>query len=103
MGDPLSRTDQTAMAITIPDHVVFRTFAAETVVLNVQTGQYHGLNPTAGRMLETLQKAGEMESAVQELAEEFSQPAERIEHDLQTLCESLRARGLIEISDNQEH
>src|SRR3990170_1998979 len=38
----------------LPDHVVVRTFVLETVVLNLETGQYHGLNPTAGTILEML-------------------------------------------------
>lgn len=91
----------TSVKITIPEHVVFRTFAAETVVLNVQTGQYHGLNVTAGRMLEGLRKTGELRPVAQELAAEFSQPVERIEHDLSTLCEGLYERQLIEIHDRQ--
>jgi hypothetical protein len=102
MRDSFPQAELTYMTITIPDHVVFRTFAAETVVLNVQTGQYHGLNTTAGRMLEALQRTGELGPVVQELAAEFSQTVERIEHDLRTLCESLYARELIEIHDHQE-
>jgi Coenzyme PQQ synthesis protein D (PqqD) len=102
MGDPFTEIELTRTTIMIPDHVVFRTFAAETVILNVQTGQYHGLNTTAGSMLEALQRTGELSTAARELAAELSQPSERIERDLRTLCESLRERGLIEISDRSE-
>ena len=41
-----------------PSHVVYRTFVTETVALNIETGQYHGLNATAGRMLEVLERGG---------------------------------------------
>jgi hypothetical protein len=102
MGDLFPKVELTHMTITIPDHVVFRTFAAETVILNVQTGQYHGLNITAGTMLEALQRTGELGAVALELAAELSQPVERIEHDLRTLCESLRTRGLIEIRGHSE-
>ena len=37
---------------SVPQHVVYRRFAAETVVLNLETGTYHGLNATGARMLE---------------------------------------------------
>ena len=33
------------------------SFALETVVVNLERGVYHGLNPTAGRMLEALERA----------------------------------------------
>ena len=44
-------------AFRLPDHVVYRSFALETVVVNLERGVYHGLNPTAGRMLESLEQA----------------------------------------------
>jgi len=102
MEDPYAEIELIQMTIVIPDHVVFRTFAAETVILNVQTGQYHGLNNTAGSMLKALQRTGELRAAARDLAAEFSQPIKRVEHDLRTFCESLRTRGLIEISDHSE-
>ena len=41
--------------VSIAPHVVYRSFATETVILNLQTGRYHGLNKTGGRMLELLE------------------------------------------------
>ena len=84
------------VTVAIPDHVVFRVFAAETVVLNINTGQYHGLNPVAGRMLETLQGTPDLKHAAKALVDEFEQPLERIEHDLQVFCDDLASRGLLE-------
>ena len=60
--------------VRVPDHVVHRSFVAETVVLNLQTGRYHGLNPTAGRMLEVLDDKGSVREAASVLAEEYGQP-----------------------------
>jgi DNA-binding CsgD family transcriptional regulator len=42
--------------VRVPQHVVHRAFPARTVVLNLETGKYHGLNPTAGRMLTALEQ-----------------------------------------------
>ena len=42
--------------VTVPQHVVYRSFPTETVVLNLNTGKYHGLNATAGRMLDELEE-----------------------------------------------
>ncbi len=88
-----------ASSIRLPQHVVHRTFVAETVVLNLRTGKYHGLNPTAGRMLEALESADSVGAAVPELASEYGIEESKIEADLIVLCRGLLERGLIEISD----
>jgi hypothetical protein len=85
--------------ITVPPHVVYRTFVTETVALNIESGQYHGLNATAGRMLEVLERSKTVANAVEPLAREFDQPGDRIRSDLLALCASLHARGLIEIGE----
>ena len=81
----------------IPGHVVFRSFPRETVVLNLDTGKYHGLNPTAGRMLELLEKSETVEAAAARLAEEYGRDLGEIRRDLYDLCVELRERGLLEI------
>jgi Coenzyme PQQ synthesis protein D (PqqD) len=83
--------------VSVPQHVVYRNFPAETVVLNLDTGKYHGLNPSAGRMLEALEQASSVRAAANALAQSYEQPLATIEHDLCELCEALRERGLIEI------
>lgn len=81
----------------LPEHVVHRSFAAETVVLNLQTGKYHGLNPTAGRMLEVLESVETVGDAARQVADEYGQPPEEVEQDLCNLCEDLRERGLLDL------
>jgi hypothetical protein len=83
--------------VTVPEHVVHRDFAQETVILNLETGQYHGLNPVGGRMLTVLQTGSSVGEVAARLAEEFDQPVEDVERDLVAFCSDLAARGLIEI------
>jgi hypothetical protein len=83
----------------VPQHVVYRVFPAETVALNLQTEQYHGLNPTAGRMLAALDRTGTVSETAREVAGEFEQPVAGVEDDVVSLCERLLERGLIEIVD----
>jgi hypothetical protein len=83
-------------SLTVPQSVVFRSFPTETVVLNLQTGKYHGLNPTAGRMLEALSESGSVRAAALALAGEYGAPVETIERDICELCQTLLERGLIE-------
>jgi hypothetical protein len=76
---------------------VFRGFATETVVLNLETGKYHGLNPTGGRMLEVLEKTPNVAEAATKLAAQFGVPLDEIRRDLLTFCEDLAERGLLEL------
>lgn len=84
--------------VRIPERVVFRRFVRETVVLNIATGKYHGLNPIAGRMLETLQEVGHVGDSAKRLAVEFNVPLSEVQADLSDFCRDLINRGLIEIS-----
>lgn len=82
--------------ISVPQHVVHRAFPTETVLLNLNTGQYHGLNPTAGRMFEVLEQTGNPREAASQLSTDFGLPAKVVEADLHDLCVGLIERGLIE-------
>jgi hypothetical protein len=97
-GDALqAQTERSGMTVRIPQHVVHRAFVSETVVLNLETGKYHGLNPTGGRMLEVLERVGDCDDAVGQLATEFNVPAEQLRQDLAEFCEDLAQRGLLDI------
>ena len=81
--------------VRIPQGVVYRTFVKETVILNLETGLYHGVNPTGGRILEMLEKAGSIADVSAVLAHEYSRPLAEIERDLCVFCEALIERGLL--------
>ena len=84
---------------TLPAHVVHRQFAEETVILNLDTGHYHGLNVTGGRMLDVLGASQSVGHAAKELAAEYQQPLSVIEEDLTVFCLALVERGLLELRD----
>ena len=98
-GTVSSTSSLLASKVTVPQHVVYRSFPAETVVLNLQTGRYHGLNATAGQMLEALEQAACVRDAAVALAGRYELDQGVIERDLCELCQSLLERGLIE-TDN---
>ena len=88
--------------VRIPQHVVHRHFPAQTVVLNLQTGRYHGLNPTAGRMLDALGEAQTVAAAARIVADHYRQPRADVERDLCVLCADLLSRGLVELADQKD-
>ena len=99
MADPM-RPEQLELAtatVGVPDHVVYRAFAHEVVALNLKTGQYHGLNPTAGTMLTALERHSTVAEAALSLAAHYERPLEEIERDLHELCIDLLDRGLLEL------
>jgi hypothetical protein len=83
----------------LPQHVVHRSFVSETVILNLRTGRYHGLNPTAGKMLEALEAAPTVGDAVPVLADEYGLERSQIQSDLVALTRGLLERGLIVTAD----
>ena len=89
--------------VRVPKHVLYRSFPAETVVLNLQTGKYHGLNATASSMLEQLERASCVHDAAVTVAGEYKQPQATVEQDMRELCNALHARGLIELDDGPAH
>jgi hypothetical protein len=81
----------------LPDHVVYRSFVNETVVLNLQTGRYHGLNPTGGRILQLLVETASIDESAARLAQESGRGVDEIRADVQAFCDDLVVRGLVEI------
>ena len=83
------------MAVRVPAHVVFRRFPSETVMLNLQTGIYHGLNETAAYMLETLEAHDVIADAAAIVAKRYGEDEARVLADLLALCAGLIARDLL--------
>ncbi len=80
----------------VPQNVVYRKFAYETVVLDLKTGKYYGLNQTAGRILDVLGGAANPRLAAAVLAAEYGRPEEDVQADVVAFCADLLARGLLE-------
>ena len=92
----MTSPDPERLAVCVPEHVVYRDFAEETVALNLHTGRYHGLNETAAKMLDALRDAPTVAAASERLAREWDVSAEVLLADLLELCEGLESRGLLE-------
>ena len=95
-----SAEDLLASKASIPERVVFRAFAHETVVLNLETGMYHGLDPVGGRLIEVLPRCETVRAAARQIAEEYDRPAEDVEIDVVEFCRALHERGLVEFTVN---
>lgn len=83
--------------VRVPQHVVYRSFPAETIVLDLRAGVYHGLNHTAGRMLELMDELERVRAVADRMAEEYDESPAQIQRDLCRLCEQLLEQGLVEL------
>ena len=81
--------------VQVPEHVVSRAFKDQTVLLNLESGSYHGLNGVAMRMLEASAEAPTPRDTIAALATEYDQPESVIEQDLADLLQGLADRGLL--------
>jgi hypothetical protein len=93
---PPPNTVRPELRVRVPRHVVHRDFPAQTVILNLETGKYHGLNPTAGQMLSALETEETVAAAAKVVATKTNMPIADVERDLCALCFSLMERGLVE-------
>lgn len=89
-----------AAKVSVPSYVVYRTFARETVILNLETGKYHGLNLTGGRMLQLLDGAESIAEAAGAFARDYGKLLSEVEDDIRSFCNRLCERGLIDIRLN---
>lgn len=98
-GNPQHQIDVRFMGATVrvPSNVVHRSFPAETIVMDLNAGVYHGLNHVAGRMLELLEELGRVRAVADRLAQEYDHPPAQIQRDLCRVCQELLDRGLIEL------
>ena len=85
--------------LRVPGTVVVAALPAETVMLSLDTGCYHGLDPSAGRMLELVTSHGGVRGAAAQLALHSDRPADAFEDELCELCHDLLTRGLLEVVD----
>ena len=85
------------VAVTIPQEVLFQDLGEETVLLNVATGKYHGLNGVGSRIWELIQESNPMEKVLATLLDEFEVSSETLENDLSQFLGILESKGLIEI------
>jgi hypothetical protein len=82
--------------LRVPDEVAIRKIDNDTVLLNLQTGTYFGLDAVGSRLLELLEQNGELAAAHRAMLEEFDVAPEILEADLLRLSQEMCAKGLLE-------
>ena len=80
-----------------PDHVLVQHLEDESVLLNLETGLYLGLNRTGAEMLRVLDEAPTVASAFDRLLERYSVEPDELRAELDRLLGELLEQGVLEI------
>jgi hypothetical protein len=80
---------------TIPANVLIRFLDEESVLLNLNTERYFGLDPVGTRMWQLVTSAPTIEAAYCQLIDEFDVDPETLRSNLHDLLHHLVENGLI--------
>lgn len=84
--------------VVVPAHVLIRHLDGESVLLNLETEKYFGLDATGTRMWEVATQSPNIEVAFAKLVEEFDVEPEVLRTNLAELLGRLMENGLLKRS-----
>lgn len=84
--------------VRVPDDVLISNLQEESVILNLDSERYYGLDDVGTRFLSALNTADSIEAAYEKLSQEYDVNEEVLRKDLLTLVENLVAQGIVQIS-----
>jgi len=83
--------------VTVPDDVLISNLQDESVILNLDSERYYGLDDVGTRMLSILSTSSTIEAAYELLRDEYDVDDEVLRRDLLSLIEKLVNQGLVKI------
>lgn len=83
---------------TRTEHVLFQVVGGETVLLDLETEQYFGLDPVGTRIWQLLAEPSPLRSIFRALCNEYDADPARIQADLIALIHDLNRAGLVKIT-----
>jgi len=81
----------------VPSHVLVRFLEGESVLLNLETERYFGLDTTGTRMWKAVTSAAQISAAYEELLNEYDVDPELLRSNLTDLLGRLLENGLLEV------
>ena len=81
----------------VPSHVLIRRLDGESVLLNLESERYFGLDATGTRMLDLVTSMPNIDSAYEKLLEEFEVEPALLRDHLDALLKSLADNGLVSL------
>ena len=84
--------------VKIPDDVLISKLQEESVILNLDSERYYGLDDVGTRFLSALTTSESIEAAYETLAREYDVDPQMLRQDLLELVQNLVDQGLIQIN-----
>lgn len=84
-----------SLLIVPSPHVLFRELDGESVLLDLETGQYYGLNSVGTRFWQLLPPQNHLSAIVLALLAEYEVDEATLARDLRELAETLAAADLV--------
>ena len=84
--------------VKIPDDILISKLQEESVILNLDSERYFGLDDVGTRILSVLTTSDSIEAAYQRLVEEYDVDGQALRLDLLELVENLLTHGILQIS-----
>ena len=83
--------------VAVSSEVMLQELGGESVLLDLKTESYFGLDAVGTRIWQLFEQDGDLEVVQAALLDEYDVDAARLEHDLKALVERLVDVGLINI------
>ena len=90
---------QLTTRVVAPPEVLVQEAQKESVLLNLSTGRYFGLDEVGTRMWKVCTTAASLQNAAESLASEYDVDPTQLQQDLQDLVEKLVAHGLLAVGN----
>jgi hypothetical protein len=84
--------------VRVPDDVLISNLQQESVILNLDSERYYGLDDVGTRMFSVLTSSDSIEAAYEVLREEYDVNSDVLRRDLLALVQHLVDQGLVKIS-----
>ncbi|CAN5665004.1 hypothetical protein BH18ACI4_BH18ACI4_06770 [soil metagenome] len=87
-----------AHQVSIPADVLISNLQNESVILNLNTGRYFGLDEIGTRFFSLLKTSSTIQDAYEALLEEYEVEPDVLRHDLSELLQELSDQGLVSLA-----
>ena len=81
--------------VSIPPQVMARTVGDETVILDLASGTYFGLDPVGARIWELMGEGKTLSEVCGQMLEEYEVSRDDLERDVLRLAQELTDQGLV--------
>jgi len=87
------------MQVSVAPDVLIREVAGESVIFNLSSERYFGLDEVGTRIWVALTASESIQAAYEVLLTEYDVDPDRLRQDLQDLIRQLIERGLVQVTD----